>query len=222
MPFLVTPQIGRRRVLRGLAAAAAVAVVPGAGRALAAPDLVTTPQQTEGPFYPKDWAGDIDNDLVRVHGEAAQALGKVTHVMGRVLDTSGASIAGARVEIWQCDASGVYRHPADTSWLRTRDPGFQGRGRVLTPENGAYAFRTIRPVAYPGRTPHIHFAIEVPGRPALITQMYVAGEPQNERDFILNNIKDARQRAGVIVNLEPGERMEADALVGTFDIVLPS
>lgn len=220
MSRILTPQIGRRQVVHGLAALAATAVVPGASRLIAAPALVATPRQIEGPFYPLDWSGDVDNDLVIMKGEAARAQGHVTHILGRVLDTSSAPIPGAAIEIWQCDASGIYRHPRDTSSFRKRDDGFQGRGRAQTGADGAYAIRTIRPVAYPGRTPHIHFAIAAPGRPPLITQMYVAGEPLNARDGILNRIADARQRDSVIVKLEAGDRIEANALVGTFDIVL--
>ena len=221
MSSILTPRIGRRHILRGLAATTAVSLVPGgAGTVHAAERLTTTPAQTEGPFYPTDWKGDIDADLVRVVGEAAQAQGQITHVLGRVLDTSGAPIPGATIEIWQCDATGIYRHPRDTHWLRERDPGFQGRGRARSSETGTYKFRTIKPVSYPGRTPHIHFQITAPGHEPLTTQMYVAGEPLNERDGILNAIRDARQRASVIVKLEDGSRLEEKALVGTFDIVL--
>lgn len=221
MPRILTPQIGRRHVVRGLAALTAASLVPGARSALAAADpLVATPTQTEGPFYPTDWGGDVDNDLVVVQGEAARAQGVITHVLGRILDTSGTPVPGATVEIWQCDATGIYRHPRDSRGLRTRDAGFQGRGRALVAADGAYTFRTIRPVAYPGRTPHIHFAISAPGRTPLVTQMYVAGEPLNARDGILNAIRDERQRQSVIVKLEPGDRIEEKALVGTFDIVL--
>jgi protocatechuate 3,4-dioxygenase beta subunit len=220
MTRILTPQIGRRHIVRGLAAVTAAALVPDLRQALAAPALAATPAQTVGPFYPTDWGGDIDNDLVRVTGEAAQAQGQVTHILGRVLNTSGAPIPGAALEIWQCDATGIYRHPADTHWFRERDARFQGRGRATADARGAYSFRTIRPVAYPGRTPHIHFAVTVPGRTPLITQMYVAGEPQNERDGILNAIRDARQRDSVIVALQPADGLEPAALVGTFDIVL--
>jgi len=220
MPHILIPPIGRRHVVKGLAALTTISLVPGARTALAAPDFVVTPPQTEGPFYPTDWSGDIDNDLVRVAGEAARAQGEITHVMGRILDASGAPIAGAEVEIWQCDATGIYRHPRDTHWLRERDAAFQGRGRTLAGANGAYTFRTIKPVAYPGRTPHIHFAITAPGHTPLVTQMYVESEPLNARDGILNGIRDPRQRDSVIVKLEPGDRLEDKALVGTFDIVL--
>jgi protocatechuate 3,4-dioxygenase, beta subunit len=220
MARILTPQIGRRHVVSGLAALATTAIVPGAPGLLAAPALVATPRQTEGPFYPTDWSGDADNDLVIVQGEAAQAQGQITHILGRVLDSTGTPIPGATIEIWQCDATGIYRHPRDTSWRRTRDGGFQGRGRAFTAENGGYAFRTIRPVAYPGRTPHIHFAITAPGSAPLVTQMYVAGEPLNARDGILRAISDPRQRNSVVVKLEAGDRIEDKALVGTFDIVL--
>jgi len=220
MTRILTPQIGRRHVVRGLAAVTAAAALQNAVCALAANERVATASQTEGPFYPTDWSGDVDNDLVRVVGEDAQAQGQITHILGRVLDTSGTPIPGAAIEIWQCDASGIYRHPRDTHWFRKRDGNFQGRGRTTVDAQGAYKFRTIKPVAYPGRTPHIHFAITVPGHEPLITQMYVAGEAQNERDGILNSIRDKRQRDGVIVSLQPGESLEPTPLVGTFDIVI--
>ncbi len=217
MSRILTPQLGRRHVVCGLAAVATAALVPNP---LAAQQLAVTPAQTEGPFYPTDWTGDADNDLVRVIGEAAQAQGQITHIVGRVLDATGAPIPGAAIEIWQCDATGIYRHPRDTGWFRNRDGSFQGRGRDTADAKGGYRFRTIKPVAYPGRTPHIHFAIRAPGREALVTQMYVAGEAQNERDGILNGIRDQRQRDSVIVALQAGDGLEPQALVGTFDIVL--
>jgi protocatechuate 3,4-dioxygenase, beta subunit len=86
--------------------------------------------------------------------------------------------------------------------------------------DGGYRFRTIRPVPYPGRTPHIHFAITTPRGQRLVTQMYVAGESLNERDEILSQISDAAARASVIVSLEPAPQVEPAALAGTFDIVM--
>lgn len=220
MPRIRTPQIGRRHVVTGLAAFTTMCLAPARRAISAETGLVVTPAQMEGPFYPVDWSGDADNDLVRVTGAAARAQGQVTHILGRVLDTSGTPIPDAAIEIWQCDANGVYRHPGDAPFRGPRDEGFQGRGRSRAGTDGAYTFRTIRPVAYPGRTPHIHFAIMAPGREPLITQMYVAGEPLNARDGLLNRIGDMRQRDSVIVKLEPGDRIEDGALVGTFDIVL--
>jgi protocatechuate 3,4-dioxygenase beta subunit len=216
---VATPWIGRRDTLIGLSALAASNLLPSVP-ARAQAKLAPTPRQTEGPFYPKDWQGDIDNDLVIVKGDAAKAQGQVVHIEGRVLELSGQPVGGATVEIWQCDAKGIYRHPADESGSRQRDGGFQGRGRTLTDGAGRYQFRTIRPVAYSSRTPHIHFKVALPAGRTLITQMYVFGEPLNQRDGVLNGIRDPRQRDSVIVRMQPADRLEAGALAGNFDIVI--
>jgi protocatechuate 3,4-dioxygenase, beta subunit len=219
MALVRTPFIGRRPVIIGLAAAVSSLAIPGGG-SIAQSKPIATPRQTEGPFYPVEWAGDADADLVVVQGEAAKALGQVLHVGGRVLDLSGQAVARASVEIWQCDASGVYRHPSDEGPGRRRDAAFQGRGRTLTDAAGRYRFRTIRPAPYGWRTPHIHFKVQPPEGRGLITQMYVFGEALNARDGILNAIHDPRQRDSVIVRLEPADRLETGALAATFDIVL--
>jgi len=216
------PWISRRTALSGLAAAMGAAAVGRLvpARAAVGTGLTPTPGQSEGPFYPPDWLGDIDNDLVLVKGEDAKAMGTVLHLRGRVMDRSGAPIAGAVVEIWQGDSNGIYHHPWDEQGRRQADDGFQGRGRVVTDAQGRYVFRTIKPAAYSGRTPHIHFKIMRPGGDTLITQMYFAGEPKNARDFILNSITDPAQRESVIVPLEDAGAMEPGALAGQFDIVL--
>ncbi len=216
MTRIVTPSLGRRRfVQQGLVTAGAL-LLPGSLGAQAR--LVATPPQSAGPFYPVSFPEDIDNDLVVVRGAAARAEGVVTHVVGRVLDVSGAPIPGAVVEIWQCDARGRYLHPGDAG-RGARDSAFQGYGRATAGADGSYRFRTIRPVPYPGRTPHIHFAVTAPRR-ELITQMYVAGEPLNERDGLYRSIRDPRQRAAVTVRLDPAPGLEAGALAGEFDLVL--
>src|SRR3712207_2515762 len=99
------------------------------------------------------------------------------------------------------------------------DSGFQGYGRTMVDGGGLYGFRTIRPVPYPGRTPHIHFAVHFPGQGRLVTQMYIEGEPQNARDGVLNSIRDERARRSVIVALAPASA-EAGAFQGRFDIVV--
>lgn len=219
MSFVTTPWIGRRAVVAGLSAAAtSLLLPPAAGHAQSA--LIPTPRQTEGPFYPTDWQGEIDNDLVMVKGEAAKAIGQVAHVQGRVLDVSGESIGGAAVEIWQCDSRGIYRHPRDEGHNRRRDSGFQGRGSIVTDTGGRYHFRTIQPVAYGSRTPHIHFKVALPAGRTLITQMYVFGERLNAQDGVLNGIRNPRQRDSVIVRLDAADRVEVGALAGTFDIVI--
>ena len=207
----------RRTVLNSGAAALGVTALSRLRPAWAA--LIATPRQTEGPFYPDQLPSEADWDLARMAG-TDPAAGTVTYVGGRVLDQSGTPLAGARVEIWQCDAHGRYLHSRDVSLTRARDEGFQGFGRVTTDEGGAYRFRTIRPVAYPGRTPHIHFAVIAPGADPFITQMYVAGEPGNARDGVLNSVSDPQARARLIVALAPAAA-EAGALEGRFDIILP-
>ena len=219
MTWVPTPSIGRRSVIVGASSATLSLVLPY-GPGAAATKLTATPRQTAGPFYPIDWSGDIDNDLVVVTGEAATSLGQVVHIDGRVLDLDGSVIDDALVEIWQCDANGVYRHPRDERGTRRRDAGFQGRGRTRTDASGRYTFRTIRPVPYPGRTPHIHFAVDVPDRRTLVTQMYVFGEALNERDGILNSIRDPRQRDSVIVRIDQANGVEPGSQACTFDIVV--
>jgi protocatechuate 3,4-dioxygenase beta subunit len=208
--------LDRRSLLIGAAITSTSVIIP---QSLIAAELVPTPGQTEGPFYPVELPPDMDNDLVRVTGQAAHAIGQVVHVSGRVLDTHGQPKPGCVVEIWQCDANGIYRHPRAAGQGRI-DHAFQGYGRTQVDAQGRYQFRTIRPVPYPGRTPHIHFAVHVPGQGRLVTQMYIEGEPLNARDGVLNRIRDAQARRSVIVPLVPGQSLEPAALHGHFDIVV--
>jgi protocatechuate 3,4-dioxygenase, beta subunit len=219
MTWITTPWIGRRTIVAGMASVAAASLIPGQSLRAQEKRLVT-PRQTEGPYYPVSWTGDIDHDLVIVQGEAARALGQVAHVEGRVLDLAGQPIKDAVVEIWQCDAKGVYRHPRDERGTRRVDQGFQGRGRAMTDAAGRYAFRTIKPVAYPGRTPHIHFKVARAGGAALVTQLYVFGEAQNASDGVLNGIRDSRQRDSVIARFDPADGIEPGAVAARFDLVL--
>jgi len=206
------PTFTRRRVVGLLAVATVVSTSP----ALAQP-LRRTRAQTEGPFYPDILPSDIDNDLLRIGGRAGTAAGQVTHLRGRILDIHGQPLADTLVEIWQVDANGVYLHSADTH--AKRDAGFQGYGRFVTGASGEYAFRTIKPVPYPGRTPHIHFKISPRDRAPFTTQCYVEGEPLNARDGVLNSIRDPRDRGALIVPFVPVSSSEA-SLSAWFDIVL--
>jgi protocatechuate 3,4-dioxygenase beta subunit len=204
----------RHLVLTGLSAAAGVAGLPVWAQA-----RTPTPPQTRGPFYPDRLPADRDSDLVRVTGLDRQAVGTVAHIRGRILGADGRPIPGAIVEIWQCDAQGRYLHRLD-SGSRGHDQAFQGYGAARAAADGGYAFRTIKPVAYTGRTPHIHFAVKAPSGRSLVTQMYVEGEPQNATDGVLQSIRSEAARRSVIVRLDPAGDLEAGALKGVFDIVI--
>ena len=209
--------IARRRVLEFAAGSAAVFSLGGAGQAAPLPP---TPRQTAGPFYPLSIPADSDNDLVKVAGHNGTAKGSVSYVSGRILDPDGRPLHGARVEIWQCDTNGRYHYVRDARADTPLDDNFQGYGQTVTDETGGYRFRTIRPVPYPGRTPHIHFAVSGPGFAHFTTQMYIAGEPLNERDGVLMGVRDPAARDRLIVPLRPASEIEANALAGAFDIVI--
>jgi protocatechuate 3,4-dioxygenase beta subunit len=202
----VGSNLSRRRWL--LAAAGMVA-----SGALARQRLLPTPAQMMGPFYPEELPLDQDNDLTRVRGVSGSAEGKVTDLSGRLLDVNGAPIRATRIEIWQCDARGLYHHPRDRDGAR--DENFQGFGHTVTDADGRYRFRTIRPVPYPGRTPHIHIAVRPDFDEPFITQLYVQGEPRNATDGLFNSIPPERRRL-VTANFAPTR----SGLVARFDIIL--
>ncbi|WAC20042.1 protocatechuate 3,4-dioxygenase [Luteolibacter sp. SL250] len=205
----------RRHFMRNFVAGAAGLWIPGAF----AEALTLTPRQTEGPFYPTDLPLDTDNDLIIINDSTNPSLGEITHLSGRVLDENGAPIRNAVVEIWQTDQNGVYLHKGSDG-TEKRDGNFQGFGRFLTGSAGEYYFRTIKPVKYPGRVPHIHFAVKMKGREKWTTQLYVKGDPANEKDFVIRNIKDAAQRESVIREFKPIPGSKAGELAVTFDIVM--
>jgi protocatechuate 3,4-dioxygenase beta subunit len=197
------------------AASGLVLLLPGASASVAAP----TPAQPRGPFYPDRLPLDKDNDLVRVEGRDDLASGEITNLWGSVLDVNGRPVEGALIEIWQCDANGRYIHRFDDRRV-ARDPNFQGYGRFETAANGRYRFRTIKPVPYPGRAPHIHVAVRVPGGRPLVTQMYVKGAPENRQDWLLNGIADDAARERLIVDFKPTEESSSAKLQARFDILL--
>ncbi|HEX8199009.1 MAG TPA: protocatechuate 3,4-dioxygenase [Isosphaeraceae bacterium] len=190
-----------------------------AARGALADELVRTPRQTEGPFYPDRLPLDTDNDLLIVNDAISPAVGEVTHLGGRILDARGNPVRNALVEIWQVDNNAAYIHTRDRNHPK-RDANFQGFGRFLTGSSGAYYFRTIKPVPYPGRTRHIHFKIWKGRDELLTTQCYVQGEPGNARDGVYRGIRDAQARESVTVEFAPVEGSRIGELAARFDIVL--
>ena len=204
--------IKERRTLLGLLASGLAYTVSSPTFAAS----LLTPSQMLGPFYPDKIPLDHDNDLTRVVGHDGMATGDISHLIGRALNPLGQPIVDAQIEIWQCDALGQYKHPRDGGG---QDPAFQGYGRTRSGSNGEYRFKTIKPVTYPGRTPHIHMRI-VSGTAKLATQIYVKGERLNNSDFILNSIQDTEARNSLIIPFvsEPG--YPSDELVAQFNPVV--
>ena len=173
----------RRLFLSQAVAATAALYAPG----VFAEQVQQTPRQTEGPFYPTKLPLDTDNDLLIINDKLTAAVGAITHLTGRVVNLKGEPIRNAVVEIWQCDNNGKYIHPGDNN-KATPDLNFQGFGRFVTGSTGEYYFRTIKPVPYPGRTPHIHYAVKQGDKRMLTTQLYIKGFPQNAGDGIYRGL----------------------------------
>jgi protocatechuate 3,4-dioxygenase beta subunit len=206
----------RRGLLRGgMALGAAAFFVRGAF----AEELSRTPRLTEGPFYPDKLPLDTDNDLLIINDSITPAVGEVTHLGGKILDAAGSPINNAVIEIWQVDNKGVYINTRD-SGRRQRDPNFQGYGRFTTSSTGEYYFRTIKPVPYTGRTPHIHVRVKKAGRELLTTQIFVSGHPQNRTDGVLRELRDPLERELVMVDFKPVKDSNAGELSARFDIVI--
>ena len=205
---VLPPNLRRRTVAAALVAAPALWL---GVRAQPATALRATPAQTEGPYYPVVFPKDSDHDLLR-NGALAYPEGQSAWVEGSVSDLAGKPVAGTQVEIWQCDHAGHYHHPGDGD---KADRRFQGFGRVTAGADGRYRFRTLRPVAYAGRTPHIHVKVRLGPRELLTTQLYVAGDPGNTRDFLWRSLGEA-DRAALTVPFTPG----SDGLQARFPIVV--
>lgn len=208
-PPPIPATLGRRSVA---AALVAFPIVWTGARALAQAPMQPTPRQAEGPFYPVDLPGDSDFDLLR-NGSLAYGRGQASWLAGTVSDTAGRPVAGAQVEIWQCDADGHYHHPGDAG---RADPAFQGFGRVRVAADGSYRFRTIRPAPYAGRAPHIHVKVRLERKTLLTTQLYVLGDARNAHDGLWRSLPDDAARAALGVAFLPA----ADGLRAFFPIVV--
>jgi protocatechuate 3,4-dioxygenase beta subunit len=182
----------RRRALFGLTSLGLAPLAPAQATSPRA-----TPSQSLGPFYPRspgERPRQTDADLLVFDGEQLLSRGVPLYLVGRVLDRRGEPVVQAEVEIWQCDARAVYHHPAGGAESE-RDPNFQGYGRTVTGNDGRFHFRTIKPVPYPGRTPHIHIRVAPRGGGTLATQLYLPDEPGNARDFLFRQLSRDEQAA---------------------------
>jgi protocatechuate 3,4-dioxygenase beta subunit len=165
-------------------------------------------RMTDGPFYPprawrEQWA-DWDADLSRVQRDTGvlSARGEHLGLELQLVDTKGRLVDGVEFEIWQCDALAAYRHPGVRLSVGQYDAGFQGFGASRSDSQGRLRFRTIKPVPYPGRTPHIHVKLRHPSFGEFSSQLFVADDPGNARDFLWRAV-DPADRPMLDMALQP-------------------
>jgi len=201
----------RRRLIKGLIAITGFTVFSRNVFSRNAMQTILTPRATEGPFYPSPSMrlADVDNDLVKVSGLLKEAGGEIIWLKGKVLRKNGKVLAGHRIEIWQCDVNGKYLHPNDPRSV-IHDNGFQGFGHDITDTQGNYSFRTIKPTAYPGRTPHIHVKVFEGTRELLTTQFYISGDNNNMNDGLYRRMSDKEAQQVSMIFTENNNLIETN------------
>lgn len=214
----LTPSHRRTFLRRALLGSAVLFTARGAF----AEELILTPRQTEGPYYPDKMPLDTDNDLLILNDRITPAVGEITHLHGVVMDHKGQPVPNALVEIWQTDNHGSYIHSqgGNREADNKKDANFQGYGRFLTDRQGRYYFRTIKPVVYPGRTPHIHCIVSKGAKPMLTTQCYINGHPNNAGDGLLRGIQDPIARETLLVDWKPIPDSKLGEMSAKFDIMI--
>ena len=168
-----------------------------------------------GPFY-------APGSPLRAYGESMivdATVGTPAWVHGRVLDTAGAPIAGAELDLWQNDADMLY------AVQKQEGPDDHLRGRYRTREDGSFAFVTVRPVPYPipddgpvgrmldatGRHPwrpaHIHVVVRAPGFRSVVTHLFDARSEYLDSDTVFA-VKPSLLRTFVERSADDPERPE--------------
>lgn len=194
---------------------------------LALLSLQNSLSEVTGPVFGHDELGALDNDLILNYAQNGEPIGERIILHGHVLDENGRAVPHTLVELWQANAGGRYRHRNDT-YIAPIDPNFGGCGRTITDGEGYYAFRTVKPGAYPFRNfvnswrpAHIHLSLFGSGlAQRLITQMYFEGDPLIWRDDIIATIPDRSAVERLIARLDLNAAVPLDSLAYRFDIVL--
>ncbi|WP_339631076.1 protocatechuate 3,4-dioxygenase subunit beta [uncultured Sneathiella sp.] len=190
--------------------------------------LDNTLTEITGPVFGHSDLGELDNDLLLNYSQdGGLPVGERIIVHGRVHDERGLPVPNALIEVWQPNAGGRYRHKKET-YIAPLDHNFGGCGRVLTDENGAYSFRTVKPGPYPWpngvndwRPSHIHFSIFGSGfAQRLISQMYFEGDPLIWRCPIVRSIPDENAVKQLIAPLDTANTIPMDSIAYKFDIIL--
>jgi protocatechuate 3,4-dioxygenase beta subunit len=131
----------------------------------ATPGCIVTPQQTEGPYFVDERLERSDVRMDPITGTASAGVPlRLRVAVARVDGESCAPVTGAIVDIWQCDAIGVYSDVRDfNGQFDTRGRKFL-RGYQVTDRTGVAEFQTIYPGWYTGRAVHIHFKVRLPAQ----------------------------------------------------------
>jgi protocatechuate 3,4-dioxygenase beta subunit len=212
--------INSRPSRRGFLGTLALGATAFTARGAFADELEKTPRIQEGPFYPTKLPVETDNDLLIINDAITPAVGEITHLSGKILDTKGDPIRNAVVELWQCDRHGTYLKAHIENGAKF-DSNFQGFGRFLTGSTGEYYFRTIKPVPYTGRpAAHIHFKIWKNNKVLLTTECFVKGFAGNERDGIYRRATQSKGGRRLPVDFVPVKGSRIGELAARFDIVL--
>ncbi|WP_458097191.1 protocatechuate 3,4-dioxygenase subunit alpha [Roseomonas sp. WA12] len=161
--------------------------------------LLPSSQHTIGPFFPRTFFSDGDNDLTRIDTEAAPSTrGEPLLLRGRVTKEGGHPCLNMILEAWQADAEGRFNHPADPE-QHLADPDFLGWGRAWTDADGYYEFRTVLPGTYADaagpRAPHINLTVMGAGlmRRVLTTVFFPDFAEANAADPMLTLVPEPRR-----------------------------
>ena len=209
------PPSRRGFLIGGMALGGLLITRPGAFAA----ELAKTPRVTEGPFYPDKLPLDTDNDLLILNDSITPAVGEITHLFGKITDVDGEPMKGLTIEIWQVDNAGAYIH-SRTGNKDKQDKNFQGYGRFMTDKTGLYYFRTIKPVPYPGRTPHIHYKVKKGNKELLTSQIMIAGHEQNKGDGVLREAGGVFEQELMMAEFKAMKGSKIGELEAKFDIVI--
>ncbi|MBL6080293.1 protocatechuate 3,4-dioxygenase subunit alpha [Belnapia sp. T18] len=142
---------------------------------------------TIGPFFPRAFVREGDNDLTRTAPNATPSrAGTRIRLHGRVLREGGLPCVYAILEAWQADAAGRFRHPADPDW-EYADPDFLGWGRAFTDADGRFEFHTLMPGGFLDRAPHVNLLVMASGlmRPVSTTLFFPQFVTANAADPVL-------------------------------------
>ncbi len=194
-------------------------------------NLIPTPEQTVGPFYPGYKAFDKADDnmsntlykiisfpVTEIHSIAnSGAKGQLIRIKGEVVDINGQIVPGAEVQIWQTDGDlGRYLIEKTDKPL---DPSFDYIGKTMTDFNGQWSIATLRPKEYEAdtnwiRPDHLHVRVFIAGKLKLTTQLYFSDDQELiEKDLILQALTPEQRKALIMDLVNEGVKNESSAYI---------